>query len=144
MGDIYGVWRPSRTSIHYLDKSNIKTRIITTICVLYRIKTGYANHFQNMHERWNSNYCLQKIKQNFTAFKWRGSALHAGTCFFFLAEFACGRPRCPQGKEAGRDIWSLMENVGMYVHSDLPGHCNDTLANWETKNALGANGNKTK
>lgn len=48
---------------------------------------------------------------------------------FFLAEFACGRPRCPQGKEAGRDIWSLMENVGMYVHSDLPGHCNDTLAN---------------
>lgn len=48
---------------------------------------------------------------------------------FFLAEFACGRPPVSSGERGGKGyIWSLMENVGMYVHSDLPGHSNDTLA----------------
>lgn len=47
---------------------------------------------------------------------------------FFWLNLRAADPRCPQGRGAGRDIWSLMENVGMYVHSDLPGHSNDTLA----------------
>lgn len=71
----------------------------------------------------------KKNKQKFLQHYYEGDLRYTLAPGFFLAEFAWGRPRCPQGGGAGRKIWSLMENVGMYLHIDLPGHCNDTLAN---------------
>lgn len=74
-------------------------------------------------------YKKKKNKQKFYSINMKGICATHWHLVFFLAEFAWGRPRCPQGGGAGRKIWSLMKNVGMYLHIDLPGHCNDTLAN---------------